>query len=50
MKEPPSHPASPSKPDREARLADALRTNLRLRKAQARAKAQTEVPDGKTDQ
>ncbi len=33
-------------PSREARLAEALRTNLRRRKAQARAAAMAEVQPG----
>lgn len=34
--------------DREARLAAALRENLRRRKAQARARADAEPSDGRT--
>jgi hypothetical protein len=33
---------------REARLAEALRANLRKRKAQAKEQAKTQIADGKT--
>lgn len=46
-KPPPARPAAPaSKAEREARLAAALRANLRRRKAQARAR---EAPPAKPD-
>jgi hypothetical protein len=41
---PPKPPAAATKPDREARLAAALRENLRKRKAQARAREQAAKP------
>ena len=37
------------RPDREERLAQQLRANLRRRKAQARAIHEHENPDGKSD-
>jgi hypothetical protein len=49
----PKPPAPPTRPDaaalkaeREARLAAALRANLRKRKAQARARAEDPPPPG----
>lgn len=41
---PPKPPAPATKPDREARLAAALRENLRRRKAQARAREAAATP------
>lgn len=42
---PPKPPAPATKPDREARLAAALRENLRKRKAQARAREDAAKPE-----
>ncbi len=39
---PPKPPVPATKPDREARLAAALRENLRKRKAQARAREEAD--------
>jgi hypothetical protein len=39
-----------SEDDRKARLAEALRANLRRRKAQAREQAEKPVPDPETRQ
>jgi len=41
---PPKPPTPATKPDREARLAAALRENLRKRKAQARAREAAAKP------
>ena len=50
MPNPPTQPrGNTSLPaDREARLAEALRDNLRRRKAQARARANSRAGDGDT--
>lgn len=46
----PSKPAQAGKPDREARLAQALRANLKRRKQAGKAPGPVEGPDSGADE